>query len=54
MPRLRQFAVADGWRGGERAFAGDGTGGYAAGGERIAKEAWRMFASRRPKTINSE
>ena len=36
------------------AFAGDDTGGYGAGGERIAMEDWRMFARRRPKTSNSE
>lgn len=53
LPRLRQFAVVVDWRGGERAFAGEGTGGYGAGGERIAMEDWRMFARRRPKTSNS-
>jgi hypothetical protein len=52
--RLRQFALVVCWRGGEMAFAGEGTGGYGAGGERIAMEDWRMFARRRPKTSNSE
>ena len=51
--RLRQFVVAVGGRGGERAFAGEGTGGYGAGGERRATDAWRMLARSMPKTANS-
>lgn len=53
LPRLCQFAVVVGWRGGERAFAGEGTGGYGGGGEQIAMDDCRMFARRRPRTINS-
>jgi hypothetical protein len=38
---------------GERALEGDGSGGYGAGGERIAMVAWRMLARRRQKRNNS-
>jgi hypothetical protein len=34
-------------------FKGDGRGGWAAGGERIAMDAWRMFARRMPKRASS-
>jgi hypothetical protein len=39
--------------GGERGFEGDDIGGYGAGGERIAIDAWRMLRKRRPKRISS-
>ena len=54
LPRLRQFVVAVAWRGGERDFEGEETGGYGAGGERIAMDAWRMLARSMPKMANSE